>query len=54
VAEGVLCANAVTDLAKRHHIEMPICTTVVEVLNGKLTVEQGVQVLMGREPKTES
>jgi len=23
-------------------------------LNGKLTVEQGVQVLMGREPKTES
>lgn len=54
VAEGVLCANAVTDLAKRHHIEMPICTTVVEVLSGKLTVEQGVQVLMGREPKTES
>jgi glycerol-3-phosphate dehydrogenase (NAD(P)+) len=54
VAEGVLCAKAVTDLAKRLQVDMPICATVVEVLNGKLTVEQGVQALMGREPKAES
>jgi glycerol-3-phosphate dehydrogenase (NAD(P)+) len=44
----------VTDLAKRLQVEMPICATVVEVLNGKLTVEQGVQALMGRQPKAES
>lgn len=54
VAEGVLCAKAVTDLAERLEVEMPICATVVAVLDGKLSTEQGVQQLMGREPRTES
>ena len=54
VAEGVLCAKAVTDLAERLHVEMPICATVAAVLEGKLTAEQGVQLLMGREPRAES
>jgi len=54
VAEGVLCAQAVSDLAKRHQVEMPICATVSEVLNGQLSPEQAVQLLMGRKPKSEA
>ncbi len=54
VAEGVLCADAVSDLAKRHQVEMPICATVSDVLNGQLSPEQAVQLLMGRKPKSEA
>jgi len=54
VAEGVLCAQAVSDLAKKHHAEMPICTTVSQVLNGQLSPEAAVRALMGREPKSEN
>lgn len=54
VAEGVLCAKAVNDLAERLQIEMPICATVAAILEGKLSAEQGVQRLMEREPRTES
>ena len=54
VAEGVLCAQAVSDLAKQHQVEMPICATVSHVLNGQLSPEEGVRTLMGREPKSET
>jgi glycerol-3-phosphate dehydrogenase (NAD(P)+) len=54
VAEGVLCAQAVSDLAKHHQVDMPICTTVSEVLSGIFSPAQGVQILMGREPKSET
>ncbi|WP_108509156.1 NAD(P)H-dependent glycerol-3-phosphate dehydrogenase [Polynucleobacter acidiphobus] len=54
VAEGVLCAQAVSDLAKQHQVEMPICTTVSHVLNGQLSPEDGVRTLMGRGPKSET
>jgi glycerol-3-phosphate dehydrogenase (NAD(P)+) len=54
VAEGVLCAQAVSDLAKQHQVEMPICTTVSHVLSGQLSPEEGVQTLMGRGPKSET
>jgi glycerol-3-phosphate dehydrogenase (NAD(P)+) len=54
VAEGVLCAQAVSDLAKQHQVEMPICTTVSHVLNGQLSPEEGVRTLMGRGPKSET
>ncbi len=54
VAEGVLCAQAVSDLAMHHRVEMPICTTVSHVLSGQLSPEQGVRALMAREPKSEA
>jgi glycerol-3-phosphate dehydrogenase (NAD(P)+) len=54
VAEGVLCAQAVSDLAKQYQVEMPICTTVSHVLNGQLSPEDGVRTLMGRGPKSET
>lgn len=54
VAEGVLCASAVEDLAKRLGVEMPITAMMGEVLSGKLTTTQAVKKLMGRDPKVET
>ena len=54
VAEGVLCAAAVGDLAKRLGVEMPITAMMGEVLSGKLQPHDAVKKLMGRDPKIES
>lgn len=54
VAEGVLCASAVSDLAKRLNVEMPITNMMVDVLAGKLSPHEAVKRLMGRDPKIES
>ena len=54
VAEGVLCAAAVGDLAKRLNVEMPITAMMSDVLAGKLQAEDAVKKLMGRNPKIES
>ncbi|MBU3564955.1 NAD(P)H-dependent glycerol-3-phosphate dehydrogenase [Polynucleobacter sp. MWH-HuK1] len=54
VAEGVLCAQAVGDLAKRLGVEMPITAMMGEVLSGKLNPHDAVKRLMGRNPKIES
>ena len=54
VAEGVLCAAAVTNLAKRLDVEMPITAMMVEVLSGRLTTQEALKRLMGRDPKIET
>lgn len=54
VAEGVLCAAAVGDLAGRLEVEMPITAMMGEVLSGKLEPQDAVKKLMGRDPKIES
>jgi len=54
VAEGVLCAAAVGELAKRLHVEMPITAMMEEVLSGKLAPPDAVKKLMGRDPKIET
>ena len=54
VAEGVLCAAAVEDLAKRLGVEMPITVMMGEVLSGKLKPHEAVKKLMGRDPKIEA
>jgi glycerol-3-phosphate dehydrogenase (NAD(P)+) len=53
VAEGVLCAAAVADLAKRLNVDMPITSSMCDVLSGQVTAHEAVQKLMGREPKPE-
>ncbi|MCC7006456.1 MAG: NAD(P)-dependent glycerol-3-phosphate dehydrogenase [Ottowia sp.] len=53
VAEGVYCAQAVQALAQQHHIDMPICTAVVNVLTGEASAEDMVRALLARDPKTE-
>jgi glycerol-3-phosphate dehydrogenase (NAD(P)+) len=54
VAEGVLCAAAVGDLAKRLNVEMPITAMMGEVLSSKLTPKEALKKLMGRDPKIEA
>ena len=54
VAEGVLCAAAVRDLAVRLGVEMPITAMMGEVLAGKMKPHDAVRKLMGRDPKIES
>ena len=54
VAEGVLCAPAIGNLAKRLHVEMPIVEMMGEVLAGKLEAQEAVKKLMGRDPKIET
>jgi glycerol-3-phosphate dehydrogenase (NAD(P)+) len=54
VAEGVLCAAAVRDLAKRLGVEMPITAMMGEVLAGSLSPQEALKKLMGRDPKIET
>ncbi len=54
VAEGVLCASAVGKLATRLGVEMPITAMMGEVLSGKLSAQEAVKKLMGRDPKIET
>jgi glycerol-3-phosphate dehydrogenase (NAD(P)+) len=54
VAEGVLCAAAVGELAERLRVEMPITAMMGQVLTGQLKPQEAVKKLMGRDPKIES
>lgn len=54
VAEGVLCASAVSSLASRLGVEMPITAMMSEVLSGKCSPQEALKKLMGRDPKVEA
>ncbi|MDR2016020.1 MAG: glycerol-3-phosphate dehydrogenase, partial [Burkholderiales bacterium] len=53
IAEGVPAAHAVTRLAQQHAIEMPIATTVSQIIDGTLAVKDAVEMLLKRAPKKE-
>lgn len=53
VVEGVVNAVAVTDLARAHGVEMPICEAVRAVLDGKISVADGLAALLGRPLRAE-
>ena len=53
VAEGVLSAATVLKRARALGVDMPITSAVVEVLDGRATARQGVERLMGRNPRPE-
>ncbi|WP_372699770.1 NAD(P)H-dependent glycerol-3-phosphate dehydrogenase [Arthrobacter sp. JSM 101049] len=52
-AEGIKSARAVLDRARSAEVEMPITEAVVMVLEGKLTVSDMAERLLGRELKSE-
>lgn len=54
VVEGVHTAKQVVELAKKYHIEMPICQQVYDVLSQKTDLKTAVQNLLSREPKMEA
>ena len=53
VAEGVRSAPTVLKRAQALGVDMPITAAVVAVLDGRSTPRQGVERLMGREPRPE-
>jgi len=54
VTEGVFTAAAAAALARKHNIEMPICTAVDAVLNRGATLEDTIEQLLSRPLKAES
>lgn len=52
--EGVDAAHAIAGLAHRHRIDMPICATVREILDGGADVDVGIQHLLDRPPAPDS
>lgn len=54
VAEGVYSARTVVQRAQAVGVEMPIASTVVALLDGRMAPHAAVQQLMGRDPKHES
>lgn len=53
VAEGVYSARTVVQRADTVAVDMPIARAVVALLDGQMTAEQAVALLMGREPACE-
>ena len=53
VAEGVYCARTVSQRALSLGVDMPITQCVVQVLDGTLSPQQAVKLLMGRDATEE-
>jgi len=53
VAEGVTTAPGAVALARRHHVELPICEQVAAVLEGRTSARGAVEALLGRQPTQE-
>ena len=53
VTEGAATAPALTQLAAREGVDMPICTAVADILSGKITVAEAVSGLLSRPFKEE-
>jgi glycerol-3-phosphate dehydrogenase (NAD(P)+) len=52
-AEGVKSCDAVLELARRHHVEMPITEGIVAIMHGGLSPGEIARLLMSRTPKPE-
>lgn len=53
VVEGYYTADAVTELAAKHNVDMPICNVTNKVLKGELEPEKALRMLMSRSRKDE-
>jgi glycerol-3-phosphate dehydrogenase (NAD(P)+) len=53
VAEGAETAPALMALAKKSGVEMPICETVLAILEGRITSQDAVIALLSRPPRDE-
>lgn len=53
VAEGIPTCASARDLAKKYHVEMPLCEAVFQVVFEAKPASQALKELMGREPKGE-
>ena len=51
--EGFHAAQVLHRVARRHGVDMPICTQVWQVLNGDIELENAVSELLSRDMKVE-
>lgn len=48
--EGVHTAQSIHLLSQKHHVEMPICNAVYQIIQGTQTPEEAIQGLLARPP----
>ena len=53
VAEGVPTTRAAVQIAARHNVELPICSAVLQVLDGHIDPRNAVEQLLARDPRHE-
>lgn len=53
VVEGKRNAELVFKLAEQHGIDMPICETIWQILQGKLVAKEAIDILLSRTSKSE-
>jgi glycerol-3-phosphate dehydrogenase (NAD(P)+) len=54
VAEGIRTTESARELGRRHGVELPIAAMVDELLQGKITPEEGARLLMSRQLRSEN
>jgi len=54
VTEGVATAPALKSLSQRHGVDMPICSAVCDILDGKQSVDSAIIALLSRVQKKEN
>jgi len=54
VAEGIGTTQAACELGRRYGVELPIAAMVGEVIEGKITPEEGARLLMARQLRSEN
>jgi len=54
VAEGIRTTEGACELGRRHGVELPIAAMVDELIQGKITPEEGARRLMSRQLRSEN
>lgn len=54
VVEGIHALPAAMELAQKHGVELPLCSTVDSIVNGRIEAADALKLLMSRELKTEA
>ena len=54
VVEGINALPAVLKLSERYKVELPICSSVDDIINGGKNVQETVFALMMRDKKNET
>lgn len=53
LVEGLYTIQSAVELARLHHIDVPIVDALYKVICGDLTIHEGINQLMGRQPTKE-
>jgi glycerol-3-phosphate dehydrogenase (NAD(P)+) len=54
LAEGAYSARVAVKIAQKHHIEVPICETVAQMIDADLSIDDALNTLMARPLKAET